>query len=190
MDDVRIRPVTLENKGSLLAFDYRVLNELDTENPFLVSFANDEVKIEQALLNPELSIYFVVEATLTGSIIARCGLNLNPSADDICAYGKAARKVFHAYPDEMASMVGDLVDPTFRGRSLQSAMIHYRLAWLKDRGYRFAVAGVIDGNDISKDNYIAAGFELLGRKNITWDVEYPFTSSVILYGRTLCSVVN
>lgn len=181
-----IVPVDFDNKEHLLAFDKLVMGRLDVGNPFLASFCDDGLHIEEALAGIDSRQYFVAVDKLSGNVVARCGIKFNPPADDICAYGDVASDVFSAHSEYMASLIGDLVSPECRGRSLQKLMIEHRLSLLAGLGYRYAVAGIAEGNVHSRDNYIAEMFDTIGYKDITWETaQGPVTKSVELLGRSI-----
>ena len=172
------------DESMLASFDDYVINKADSENPFIVSFLRDEHEVIESLAGNSSYKFFIVRDEKTNQIIARSGINLCPTSDDIYGYGEKAKKMYRT--KNMAVLAGDLVDPKYRGQKIQSFMIAERLKWLKSNGYNYAVAGIIENNLPSLTNYESFGFSCLGQKSITWDLKPERTDIVKLYGLDLC----
>lgn len=66
-------------------------------------------------------------------------------------------------------LVSDFVTPEYRGKGYQLEMIKYRERWLKEKGIRYASSTVLEDNEISVDNYVKNGYEILSKGLSTWE---------------------
>ena len=173
---------TASDLSELLEFTDRVL-DADSSNPFIVSFLADAEKITASLTGGGHVKYFIVRDEGTNKLVARCGIHVSES-DDIFAYGDTAKETWET--TRMVSLVGDLVDPAYRGQKLQAFMIGKRLEWLGEQGeYNYAVAGIIEENLASIHNFEAFNFSYLGEQTIRWDQRPTQTNVVKLFGRAI-----
>lgn len=177
-DGFAMERLDARNLEEMLAFDRTIVHGLDAGNPALASFLRDEHVPRLAVAGEEDHLYFVYRDGEPPQIVARCGIDLAPPEDDISGYGNAAARLYAA--GKTASLVGDLVHPECRGQGLQTKMIGYRLEYLCLNGYDYAVAGIVDGNTASWDNYVALGFSPVGEKTIEWGSQPDRSDKVTL----------
>ena len=168
-------------KDVIRNFTNRIVYQSDKDNPFVVSMREDDFFIDEAFAVDPRYVFFLVRQA--DRVVARCAVGMRLDSEDICAYGDACAQLYHE--KKMASLIGDLVDPSFRGCGLQGKMIAYRIDWLKRKGVQYAVAGILKGNEASARNYLAAGFVAIGSKTITWKSQPGRCDFVTLYGLDL-----
>lgn len=180
------------DKDELIEFDKEVIQQLDKDNRFNISFANSEKKISDSLQSKNNFVFYVLRENSTEQIIARCAINFHPTSKDICAYGEEAEMLFNTR--KLVSFAGDLVHPKARGCDLQKNMIKQRSQILKEcrefsvYDYDYVVAGIIEGNIASMKSYKDLGFQEVGRKIVNW-VDGT-SDNVILVGLDLSSLIN
>ena len=180
---------SLEN--ALMLFSDFVIGKEDLDNPFLVSFSTEKWKMEDAFNGKGTIRYFVVREKKRrgdGDIVARCSVNILPESEDIFGYGDIAKELY--LTKNLATMTGDLVAPKYRGKGIQRMMIEERIKWLKAKKFDYVVAGIIEGNSVSKNNYESLGFQYVGQKPITWKLKPEQTDIVDLFGLDLKEVTS
>lgn len=157
---------SLNEKKALKDFDAEIIMSADKGNPYLISFVDDGHFVDESYEDPSRYKFFMYKDDPSGEIIARCGVHFAPTKEDIYGYGKQARRLYDNVC--IATLIGDLVHPSSRGRGIQREMIEYRLDYLFNAGFDGVAAGIIEGNDASFSNYLAFGFSVVGEKTITW----------------------
>ncbi len=97
------------------------------------------------------------------------GMKLFKKTDSPCYLafldGRPAAGAAMSFHDDLAILCGDGTPPEFRGRGVQTALIHARLSAAGSKGCLMATAATVPGS-VSQRNYERAGFRVAYTKSI------------------------